>query len=94
MNRVDKLKRYEELKDSSLMLSQYVCKYMPEDEFKKLKATKTILSLVSSGLSVNTYEIISNPFNLSDSDLALIADHGHVNFGYNRRGTQLDVYVD
>ena len=47
---------------------------------------------VSYGSSI--YVVISNPCQLSDDELALIADEGNLCFGYRSEGNRIIIYTD
>ena len=44
--------------------------------------------------AAKVYEVIDNPHNLSEKELALIADNGNLCFGYRTNGDQIIIHTD
>lgn len=42
----------------------------------------------------HSYRIHSNPYNLSDDEIALVLDRGNLCFGYRRNGDIFTIYID
>lgn len=55
---------------------------------------KLVISNNVSGISCNTYIVHANPENLSMAEIALIADHGSLCFGFNASGNSITIYTD
>lgn len=47
-----------------------------------------------SGYASMRYRVLSNPHNLTDDELALMADGGSLCFGYRKEDTTIVVYTD
>lgn len=41
-----------------------------------------------------TYKVLSNPFNFTDDEQALICDGGNLCFGYRKLGNLITIYID
>lgn len=41
-----------------------------------------------------TYKVLSNPFNFTDDEQALICDNGNLCFGYRKLGNLITIYTD
>lgn len=55
---------------------------------------KVEVKLVGTGYAHAKYEVVSNPENLSTSELALVCDRGNLFFGYRTEGDLIIIYKD
>ena len=55
---------------------------------------KAKVKWISSGYAKAVYQVISNPENLTNDQLALICDRGNLCFGYRMTGNQITIYTD
>ena len=65
-------------------------KFPSEEDLQNFVCYKRI----ETGYANVKYEILSNPFNLSTEQLALICDEGNLCFGYRREGKYIVIYTD
>lgn len=81
---------YKDLKDKCAMTYDSKLKEIT-DEMKKQKA---YLLFDGHGYAHVKYRILSNPNNLSTSELALFCDNGNLCFGYRTSGNTIIVHTD
>lgn len=55
---------------------------------------KATTKCVGTGYAHKIYEVVSNPENLSQSELALICDEGNLCFGYRIEAGQIVIHTD
>lgn len=55
---------------------------------------KAKVKYIGSGYAHKNYKVVSNPENLSDAELALIADNGNLCFGYRMQGGNIVIHTD
>lgn len=55
---------------------------------------KAELQYTGSGYAHKNYRVVSNPENLSNEELALIADRGNLCFGFRARGDKIVIHTD
>ena len=53
-----------------------------------------VFSDLGFGYANHRYRVHSNPYNLSDDEIALVLDRGNLCFGYRRNGDVFTVYID
>ena len=63
--------------------------YSNEDLYKYV-----VFSDLGYGYANHSYRIHSNPYNLSDDEIALVLDGGNLCFGYRRIGDVFTIYID
>ena len=63
--------------------------YSNEDLYKYV-----VFSGLGYGYANHSYRIHSNPYNLSDDEIALVLDGGNLCFGYRRNGDIFTIYID
>lgn len=80
-------KTYQELKPMFKSVSNY--NYNKEDSNKYV-----LYSDLGFGYANHSYRIHSNPYNLSDDEIALVLDRGNLCFGYRRNGDVFTIYID
>lgn len=78
-------KIYQELQP----LFKSVSNYNKEDSNKYV-----LYSDLGFGYANHSYRIHSNPYNLSDDEIALVLDGGNLCFGYRRNGDVFTIYID
>lgn len=78
-------KIYQELKP----MFKSVGNYNKEDSNKYI-----LYSDLGFGYANHSYRIHSNPYNLSDDEIALVLDRGNLCFGYRRNGDVFTIYID
>jgi|LSQX01.2.fsa_nt_gb hypothetical protein len=49
---------------------------------------------IKHGYGHNVFRILSNPYNFSDDQLALICDRGNLCFGYTKEGDKIKIFAD
>lgn len=86
------------------MLKQIYPKWAcTENEREKVKINHEIydeikdkaeVKLVGLGYGSKKYEVVSNPNNLSNDEIALICDKGNLCFGYRMEGEKFVIYID
>ena len=86
-SRINKLIYKEELEPKSKQF--YDCQ--PTDEELKIL---TCYQKVGYGYGNTKYKILSNPFNLTELELALICDAGNLCFGYRKESNYIVIYID
>jgi len=55
---------------------------------------KAKVELVGKGYAHEKYRVLSNPYNLSIAELALICDSGNLCFGYRTEGDLIIIHTD
>lgn len=80
-------KIYQELQPLFKSVSNY--NYNDEDSNKYV-----LYSDLGFGYANHSYRIHSNPYNLSDDEIALVLDRGNLCFGYRRNGDVFTIYID
>ena len=53
-----------------------------------------VFSDLGYGYANHRYRVHSNPYNLSDDEIALVLDRGNLCFGYRRNGDVFTIYID
>ena len=53
-----------------------------------------VYSDLGFGYANHRYRVHSNPYNLSDDEIALVLDRGNLCFGYRRNGDVFTIYID
>ena len=53
-----------------------------------------VFSDLGYGYANHRYRVHSNPYNLSDDEIALVLDGGNLCFGYRRNGDIFTIYTD
>ena len=53
-----------------------------------------VFSDLGFGYANHRYRVHSNPYNLSDDEIALVLDRGNLCFGYRRNGDVFTIYID
>ena len=53
-----------------------------------------VFSDLGFGYANHSYRVHSNPYNLSDDEIALVLDRGNLCFGYRRNGDVFTIYID
>ena len=80
-------KVYQELKPMFKYVSNY--NYDKEDLNKYV-----LYSDLGFGYANHSYRVHSNPYNLSDDEIALVLDRGNLCFGYRKNGDVFTIYID
>lgn len=80
-------KIYQELQPLFKYASNY--NYNDEDLNKYI-----VYSDLGFGYANHRYRVHSNPYNLSDDEIALVLDRGNLCFGYRRNGDVFTIYID
>ncbi len=73
---------YKELEEKAQVVYQHSVDKMAPEKFEKEKAEKSLLLDFKHGYGHTCYKILSNPHNLSNLELALVADGGNLCFGF------------
>lgn len=69
--------------------------YGDEEPTEEERKQFTCYKLIHHGYGHNKYQIISNPHNFSNLELALICDNGNLCFGYQVEGKDIiSIYTD
>lgn len=55
---------------------------------------KAEVECIRTGYAHKVYRVVSNPENLSNDELALIADSGNLCFGYRMEGENIVIHTD
>ncbi|MFW6029550.1 MAG: hypothetical protein ACOCRO_04780 [Halanaerobiales bacterium] len=55
---------------------------------------KAEVELIRNGYGHNEYRVVSNPENLTDKELALIADRGNLCFGFRKGAGTIIIHTD
>ena len=70
-------------------------KYAKNNDYSNEDLSKyVIFSDLGYGYANHSYRIYSNPYNLSDDEIALVLDGGNLCFGYRRNGDIFTIYID
>ena len=70
-------------------------KYAKNNNYSNEDLSKyVIFSDLGYGYANHIYRIHSNPYNLSDDEIALVLDGGNLCFGYRRSGDVFTIYTD
>ena len=70
-------------------------KYAKNNDYSNEDLSKyVIFSDLGYGYANHSYRIHSNPYNLSDDEIALVLDGGNLCFGYRRNGDVFTIYID
>ena len=70
-------------------------KYAKNNDYSNEDLSKyVIFSDLGYGYANHSYRIHSNPYNLSDDEIALVLDGGNLCFGYRRIGDIFTIYTD
>ena len=70
-------------------------KYAKNNDYSNEDLSKyVVFSDLGYGYDNHSYRIHSNPYNLSDDEIALVLDGGNLCFGYRRNGDIFTIYID
>ena len=70
-------------------------KYVKNNDYSNEDLSKyVVFSDLGYGYANHSYRIHSNPYNLSDDEIALVLDGGNLCFGYRRSGDVFTIYTD
>ena len=70
-------------------------KYAKNNDYSNEDLSKyVVFSGLGYGYANHSYRIHSNPYNLSDDEIALVLDRGNLCFGYRRNGDVFTIYID
>ena len=70
-------------------------KYAKNNDYSNEDLSKyVVFSDLGYGYANHSYSIHSNPYNLSDDEIALVLDGGNLCFGYRRNGDIFTIYID
>ena len=70
-------------------------KYAKNNDYSNEDLSKyVIFSDLGFGYANHRYRVHSNPYNLSDDEIALVLDRGNLCFGYMRNGDVFTIYID
>ena len=70
-------------------------KYVKNNDYSNEDLSKyVIFSDLGFGYANHRYRVHSNPYNLSDDEIALVLDRGNLCFGYRRNGDVFTIYID
>ena len=70
-------------------------KYVKNNDYSNEDLSKyVIFSDLGCGYANHRYCVHSNPYNLSDDEIALVLDGGNLCFGYRRIGDVFTIYTD
>ena len=70
-------------------------KYAKNNDYSNEDLSKyVVFSGLGYGYANHSYRIHSNPYNLSDDEIALVLDGGNLCFGYRRIGDVFTIYTD
>ena len=70
-------------------------KYAKNNDYSNEDLSKyVVFSGLGYGYANHSYRIHSNPYNLSDDEIALVLDGGNLYFGYRRIGDVFTIYTD
>ena len=70
-------------------------KYAKNNDYSNEDLSKyVVFSDLGYGYANHNYRIHSNPYNLSDDEIALVLDSGNLCFGYRRNGDVFTIYID
>lgn len=80
---------YEKIKDKGVILSRSDLENTPN-----ILNEKSVLIYTEQRPGVKFYEVVGNVNNLTDLELAIIADSGNLCFGYRRENKDIYIYTD
>ena len=70
-------------------------KYAKNNDYSNEDLSKyVVFSDLGYGYANHNYRIHSNPYNLSDDEIALVLDGGNLCFGYRSSGDVFTIYTD
>ena len=70
-------------------------KYAKNNDYSNEDLSKyVVFSDLGYGYANHSYRVHSNPYNLSDDEIALVLDGGNLCFGYRRNGDVFTIYTD
>ena len=70
-------------------------KYAKNNDYSNEDLSKyVIFSDLGYDYANHSYRVHSNPYNLSDDEIALVLDRGNLCFGYRRNGDMFTIYID
>ena len=70
-------------------------KYAKNNNYSNEDLSKyVVFSGLGYGYANHSYRIHSNPYNLSDDEIALVLDGGNLCFGYRRNGDVFTIHTD
>ena len=70
-------------------------KYAKNNDYSNEDLSKyVVFSDLGFGYANHRYRVHSNPYNLSDDEIALVLDRGNLCFGYRRNGDVFTIYID
>ena len=70
-------------------------KYAKNNDYSNEDLSKyVVFSGLGYGYANHSYRVHSNPYNLSDDEIALVLDGGNLCFGYRRSGDVFTIYID
>ena len=70
-------------------------KYAKNNDYSNEDLSKyVVFSDLGCGYANHSYRVHSNPYNLSDDEIALVLDGGNLCFGYRRSGDVFTIYTD
>ena len=69
-------------------------KYTNNDCSNEDLSKYVVFSDLGFGYANHRYRVHSNPYNLSDDEIALVLDRGNLCFGYSRNGDVFTIYID
>ena len=70
-------------------------KYAKNNNYNNEDLSKyVVFSDLGYGYANHSYRVHSNPYNLSDDEIALVLDGGNLCFGYRRNGDVFTIYID
>ena len=70
-------------------------KYAKNNDYSNEDLSKyVVFSGLGYGYANHSYRIHSNPYNLSDDEIALVLDGGNLCFGYRRNGDVFTIHTD
>ena len=72
-----------------------VFKYVKNNDYSNEDLSKyVVFSDLGFGYANHRYRVHSNPYNLSDDEIALVLDRGNLCFGYRKNGDVFTIYID
>ena len=73
----------------------HLFKYVKNNNYSNEDLSKyVVFSDLGFGYANHSYRIHSNPYSLSDDEIALVLDGGNLCFGYRRNGDVFTIYID
>ena len=70
-------------------------KYAKNNDYSNEDLSKyVVFSDLGFGYANHSYRVHSNPYNLSDDEIALVLDRENLCFGYRRNGDVFTIYID